>query len=289
MGRPVRSLITALAVGFLALAGWALLRRPAPEPSYGAKPLSDWLIQLEDSDNHVERDYAASAVRHIGTNGIPTLLRMMRSKESPITTELLAWRHGWYSPFDFFSPFLNRYIFGGPSDIVVRAQAGFIALGPSAATAVPELSKILDQNLSAKYTSRTVRVLGKIGPAAKAAVRSLLRAAASTNNGDHYDEFVSIGEIHAEPDSVVPFLIGVMSNVPADRMYAVHVLGQFGGAAKSAVPSLLALLSDPNFKSDHQYGYKLLSDRDVVERALEQIDPVTYAQVATNTAPAAKP
>jgi HEAT repeat protein len=280
MAKPGRSLIATLTIALLVMLAGALFYWPAREPVYGGKPLSYWLVQLEDSDRQVERHQAALAIRHIGTNAIPVLLRMLRANESPLKTELLAWRRGWYNPFVIH--------FSSPADNFVRAQAGFDELGPDAAIAVPELTKILDENLSRECLRRTTIILGNLGPVAKAAVPSLLQMAVSTNTVEHYYEFDALGKIHANPDLVVPVLIQVMSHSHADRMYAVAAVGQFGGDAKPAVPALLALLNDPgvttNTASPHGSGF--ISHHSQVERALQKIDPETYARVVTNTEPA---
>jgi hypothetical protein len=261
---------------------WALLPGPSPEPAYDGKSLSEWLVQLEDADSRIERDKAALAVSHIGTNAIPTLLLMLRREESPFKSKFLAFRRGWYNPFVF-------HFFSSPAGIEARAEAGFNELGPDAAVAVPELTKILDDNLSRESVGRTASILGNIGPNAKAAVPSLLRTAVSTNTVEHYNEFAALGKIHADPELVVPVLIEVMSNSPADRMYAVAAAREFRGDARSAVPELVALLKDPTVASNSPLRSGFVSDRSQIERALQQIDPETYGRVATNTGPPSNP
>lgn len=271
MGKRGRLLFMVAAITLLVVLMWRAL--PPPEPAYKGKSLSYWLVQRTDSDKQVERDAAAVAIRAIGTNAIPTLLQMMREKESPFKSRWLARR--WYH-------FFSVIYFSEPAGILERAEEGFDVLGPSAASAVPELSKILDDNLSSECSSRTANALGNIGPDAGAAVPSLLRAALKTNGTAHFEAFGALGKIHANPDSVVPVLLWVVSNTPADRMYAIDALGQYRGDAKTAVPALVALLNDPNVKSISPYGKGFVSDRSQVERALHQIDPETYARVVTN-------
>jgi HEAT repeat protein len=280
MAKRARVLIAALFVALLALLAWTSLRKTGSEPVFEGKPLSEWLLQLKDSNSDVERIKAAEAVRHIGTNAIPTLLQMLREEESPFETKYLAWHRGWYNPF-----VIHLKGLGGPADIFERAEAGFRELGPSAAAAVPELSRMLDREPSLDGTSYVPSILGNIGPGAKAAVPALLRAALSTNTLEHFYELDALGQIHADPDSVVPVLIGIISNAPKDRIYAVRALGQFRGEAKSAVPALVALLNDPNLQGNSSRK-GLITDRFRVESALQKIDPETYARVVTNTDPA---
>lgn len=277
MAKRNRMIIAILAAMLLVLPLWTSLPRPVPEPVYDGKPLGEWLVQLKDADKQIERDQAALAVRHIGTNAIPTLLLMLRSEESSFKSKFLAFRHGWYDPFGW------HFSFGGPANSLARAEAGFHELGPDAVIAAPELAKILDENRSHELERRTASILGNIGPGAKAAVPALLRAATSTNTVEHYYEFDALGRIHAEPELVIPVLINVMSHSPADRIYAVTAARQFGGAAKAAVPELIALLNDPTVKASSGNGF--VSDREQVERALREIDPETYSPAITNTGP----
>src|SRR5208283_5521171 len=120
MAKRARVSIAALFVALLAVLAWTSLRRPASEPVFEGKSLREWLVQLKDSDSQVERDKAAVAVRHIGTNAIPTLLQMLHEEESPFKTKYLAWRRGWYNPF-----VIHLQMFGGPADVHQRAEAGF--------------------------------------------------------------------------------------------------------------------------------------------------------------------
>jgi hypothetical protein len=58
---------------------------------------------------------------------------------------------------------------------------GLEVLGPRAESAVPELVNIFESDLSPESQGTIARVLGLMGPLAKPAVPSLLRAIVSTN------------------------------------------------------------------------------------------------------------
>ena len=71
-----------LLVSLLAVAGWFMLH--APEPAYQGKSLTAWLRALEaapDIKSPAWRD-AVTAIRAIGTNGLPTLLTMLGGDDS---------------------------------------------------------------------------------------------------------------------------------------------------------------------------------------------------------------
>jgi HEAT repeat protein len=253
---------------------WAFIFKKPSEPVCDGKSLSYWLVELTDADDHLARERAASAIRTIGTNAVPTLLQMLRGQESSFQSELLAFRQGWYNPFEL-------HIFGRPYDIQARAEAGFAELGPRGAAAVPELIKILEENQSRETTQRAATILGNIGPDAKLAVPALLRAAVSTNTVEHFYDFEALGKIHSSPDIVIPVLARVISNSRPDRIYAVQAAGQFRSEARAAVPSLVVLLNDPSVKGDESSSHIYISDRTQVERALQKIDPETYERVVT--------
>src|SRR6476620_5248092 len=73
----------ALAIAVLGLlALWAARQR---EPSYQGRNLSEWLtICRSTATSQPVREEAASAVRHIGTNGLPILLN--RATDAPPQT-----------------------------------------------------------------------------------------------------------------------------------------------------------------------------------------------------------
>src|SRR5216684_2322284 len=61
------------------------------EPSYQGKGLSKWLAELDirnTSEANV-RDQAVKAVCAVGTNALPTLTAMLRTKDSPWTKALI--------------------------------------------------------------------------------------------------------------------------------------------------------------------------------------------------------
>jgi hypothetical protein len=134
-------LLTAvLALALLALPAWLVLRSP-PEPAYNGKPLHFWLDQLVhsrmsgvpailDTDKTGE---AQEAIRAIGANAIPTLLRMVRAHDSSIEHRLilLLYRQS-VVPVPWRTDGERRF----------QAMAAFAVLGRSANAAAPVLMDI---------------------------------------------------------------------------------------------------------------------------------------------------
>ncbi len=120
--------------------------------------------------------------------------------------------------------------------------------------------------------------LGKFGPAARAGVPALLRALNGNDDAVHECAAISLGIIHAEPDLVIPALTRWLdADGVKDR--AATALGEFGPAAKAAVPKLVTLLQEND--PETQFA---------ASQALRAIDSEAYAraksenQGATNNA-----
>src|SRR5690349_14163385 len=128
-----------LAVGAGAsLIGFILWIAFAPsEPSYGGKTLSAWLKQAaqarEIGDPFFDAEIgtpSAAAIRDMGTDALPTLLRMARTRNTAMRRNLIQFSQnqpwlGW-QPQSF-------------DEIEMNAACGFTILGPAARPAVPEL------------------------------------------------------------------------------------------------------------------------------------------------------
>jgi len=208
------------------------------QPVYGGKSLTLWLRTYAPSSSSGlhsrEWNEADEAVRHLGTNCIPILLRMIRQKDSPAKLWLVAFaqKHGLTKRIHFVPAAVRN----------VEASRAFIALGDKAKDAVPALVKMSDEDLSAESRSAIEDALAWIGPAAKPAIRLLLRSAASSDPGVRANALWALGEIRAEPELCVPVLIDALTNsVGWVRVSAAHALGMFGPQAWSAVPSLSQL------------------------------------------------
>src|SRR6185503_6855480 len=79
-----------LAVVVLGGLCWVVLRGPTkpPEPVYQGKRLSEWLDVLgalpHSNAERASREAAATALRQMGTNAIPSLLWMARARDSEL-------------------------------------------------------------------------------------------------------------------------------------------------------------------------------------------------------------
>jgi hypothetical protein len=117
--------------------------------------------------------------------------------------------------------------------------------------------------------------LGGFGPPAKAAVPFLIQAIEGPNaglpegshKGLHDRAIEALGEIHSNPDVVIPFLIPYLDDYSLDEEVA-EALGNYGSQAREAFPKILALL-----RKEHD-----ADTRAVYRAALEKIDPEAAAK-----------
>src|SRR5579872_267517 len=91
-----RNRILILGVVIIALAGFAWLVLKPHEPVYQGRPLTVWLeayfnsmSATPDKRDLVQLQNQSAAISRIGTNGIPTLLRLAQAKDSAMKSKLV--------------------------------------------------------------------------------------------------------------------------------------------------------------------------------------------------------
>jgi HEAT repeat protein len=107
--------------------------------------------------------------------------------------------------------------------------------------------------------------LGRLGPAAQAAVPYLIQEL-QRPDGLHESAIRALGNIHSDPEVVIPLLITYLTNDDLSDKAAI-ALGKYGGLAKAAVPKVIPLLK--------------ARDKDIrwaAHVALKQIDPEAAAK-----------
>jgi hypothetical protein len=260
-----------IAVGVTA---WEFFNNRESEPTYQGKSLSLLLRnyalgQNSGIEERVEaRKQAESAVRKIGTNAIPTLLKMLSKKDSPAVSGLVElWRRYLYS-----LPLWIRYPSWYRNQAAVlndEAVLGFEILGADAQGAVPALVTLYDQNVSPRSQFATSRALNAIGPEAqRTAIPSFLRAAASSNAPVREVAVWALYGVDVQNQQVVPALVNALSDTNfAIRLVAARGLGHFGTNAQQAVPALVRLMNDPSTRV-----------RPDATNALKKIDPAAAAK-----------
>ena len=304
MGKRVGIALMVLGLALAGVIAWRAWQRREPEPVYKGKPLSSWLIALRTSAFSSEaQEQAKAAVQQAGTNAIPTLLRMLRAKDSSFKLKLLALLKRQH---------IIRINYSPAADWNWVAEFGFYALGTNGQSAEPSLLEIANQNISPTSHGDAIFSLGSIGPLAKESVPSLFQWATNANGvvrlaailsldkilagpdrvhlltnavhdsdaGVRYLSVEALGQLgvegkFADPALVVPLLMNAVHDSDAGvRYYAIKALEKFGQDAELAVPALVLSLNDPDWEV-----------RGYATNALKAIDPEAAAKAGiTNSA-----
>jgi hypothetical protein len=240
--------IALLACGVATTLVW-ISTRPS-EPLFEGRTLFDWLYHHVPSTaaippyNSPGWHKADEAIRTIGTNGIPTLLTMLRAEDPPgwlIKLKQQAARRGW-------SRRPHRYALMQHEE----AEYAFRVLRTNAVSAVPELIKIYGHNLSPSSQRCAAAALGSIGPAARAALPVLIRDLSHTNADVRFSAITAIYHIGADPEVSVPAATRALKDSSVNvRWNALTALSTFGGRSRPAVPELLRMFNDPGMVGTH--------------------------------------
>jgi hypothetical protein len=272
MKRRRSILVAAVACVFFVFIGAALWTRER-EPEYQGKKLSEWLDTYElDKSDGMASGAGDKAIRSIGTNAIPFLVRCMETHPLSLKIRLARWleSRGWAG--ERTMRVLRR---DGIQDFRYGLK-GFEVLGVIAGPAAPELARIVNQGgdpeviraleflgkdalpaLAGLATNPNPRVsgmavfilshMGNLGRApgsnARCVVPALIQALA--RQGDARDAAEALGEFGVESRLCVPALMRCMESPDAClRMSAARALASFGKEARPAVPLIVRTLDE---------------------------------------------
>lgn len=115
------------------------------------------------------------------------------------------------------------------------------------------------------------QTIGGLGPDAKSAVPALLLALKGNDDAVRGAAISALGEIHSEPETIIPLLITYLDNGNLNDE-AAKALGNYGVSAKAAVPKILPLLHAPDKDA-----------RAAAAQALLKIDPEAYTNAIRAT------
>jgi HEAT repeat protein len=253
---------------------------PSHEPSYGGKRLSEWLQSYEtglyaNPPATAQAEEAAGAVRRIGTNAVPWVLKWIRPSSSPLMIKLRD------SAGQVLKKVHAGWKLSSKADDRRRwAIWAFKILGPQAKGAVTELTRLLNQpNQPLRCDSANAAAFGLacIGEDAVPALVSALRSEQTVvrQRAVSHMELLGTNARPAVPvllqclrdrDRVVAWaaprvllackidpelLLRAATNCIQDSGHNVRVnfidaLGNSGQEGRPAVPLVLACLKDPD-------------------------------------------
>jgi hypothetical protein len=264
------------------VAGLALVvfLRYNPEPSYHGRSFSQWCaLQAElaqTGGREAESREAIQAIRQIGTNGLPILMRSLRDSTLSVKLREIADR----LPAGLSQNRFLRLTLAGDR---VEPTAIFQILGPLAGPAVPELTALMRATNRPDIASEATACLAAIGSAGVPPLVEALRdpqrpycryAAFEFSNADPAifgtnaalavpvlaqravdpdPELArlairALGRINRQPDVTVPALIVALHSTDnMIRFDAARSLMWVGSSARAAVPALLQCFNDPDW------------------------------------------
>lgn len=219
-----------------ALLAWLSLRGE----TYQDHSLDWWLTEASSahqSGPDLRRlETAQRAVRHFGTNALPTLLRRLKAEDSrvkQIAMQLLGHQS------------IMRVPLTSAEEKHLQASLGYIALGPVASQHLPELIVCLTNDSRSEVRLVAAGALGGIGPGASLAVPALLGALKDSEWRVRFNALSALDTIHPKLDAVLTNLIESLEDSQSPcRASAAEALGNYGAAASAAIPALKRALTN---------------------------------------------
>jgi HEAT repeat protein len=253
--------LVVLAVVVAGFGTWLLLRRA--EPAYNGKSLTVWDQQYGSNHWSGRTELAGEAefaVRQIGSNAIPFLLKLMRAEDSNLKKKLR--NHlpkKWHDALH-----LNDN-----SGKVRRMGAhGLAALGTNAPAAVPALIDLARNHPEEDGRYIAVFALRTLGPAAEAAIPFYFQCLTNSDPTIRNEAAVGLIRIPQQWQRTVPPLLRYFESIPDnitwEIRHGVELMGILGTNAAPVSAALLSRLDDERKEI-----------REAVTNALPQIDPET--------------
>jgi hypothetical protein len=251
-----RSIIAVLvAVGLVTSIVVCIFASPR-EPRYKEVGLSTWVDQYYTSSlggYHVSNWRApgpwpvANAIKAIGTNALPHLIKWMQYRPSRfalLARALLAKSPQWVQTNPFVYPIVT-------AKAQIRAEAAaacFQFLGSDAAVAIPDLLKLVNDPMRPAVSMRAVAALSYSGKDGMLALvpyltNSVLATCARSLAVAQMTGFMVPG---TNDLSVVPLLVSLIKQHDPRSSSAAKALGWMHVGGEIAVPALTELLQDTN-------------------------------------------
>jgi hypothetical protein len=221
----------------VALAGFIYeYRSPNRKPTYEGHPASYWFRPGGELKGE-------EAFQTMGSNAVPYLVSQLNYRESPLAR--------FYGTNFFRLPAWYRQRVGPPSPWTDFGRHRYAllmlsALGSSAATAVPDITRMLKDDPNPFIRAQAAFVLGGIGPAAKPALPALRGIAKGSNapNEVRVNAAEALWPIDHQCDLVMPYRFAALNSTNDSlRWEAISFLGDYGPLSKTAVPTLIEIVA----------------------------------------------
>jgi hypothetical protein len=278
-----RRVIIILAACILAALGVVAFWPGPKEPEYDGKKLSEWLKIYADNGAGSSfsqlraSEYAREAVRKIGTNGLPWLVKWISYDIPKWKSALLYSKYYRWLPTPIANSMARRIL------QAQRAQVAFDILGPAATPAFPDLVRVTER----WPRDSSISALGAIAgcdaqPDSLAALicmatnrfkplnlrETAMHAITGLHSIEKYENWavpaifpclaeekmaapaiVALRSFHISPDIGVPVMRTAAGSKNVEvRVWAIFSLGRYGSKARPAIPELLQALNDHDLR-----------------------------------------
>jgi len=187
--KNARLLAASLLAGLFGAVALVYLTRPG-EPVYEGKPVSYWvrgLASIQMTHNAASNE----AFQHIGTNALPVLIKMLRTKDSKVK----LWLRNLYDKQS-----LVHHHFTLAEEDRIPAVLGFSELGSRAKPAVPALIDLLADEEISEDAARALAAIGS------EAVEPLVSALMNRNQKIRLGAIAALGGVGSNARQAVPAL-----------------------------------------------------------------------------------
>ena len=241
---------------------------PSDEPVNEGNTLTEWVDQIYTTyDGGDTNTPAALAIRQMGTNALPHLMRLVQPQTSPVTFDVR--QHQAAIAFYYLGSIAEPAILD-LSLMLTNSSGGCPAgkalggIGPKSfdtlTTALTSTNLIVQQQAVAGLGVMRIRGNSHIPILlAKTKIPQLRQAA-----------IAALGDARQAPDRTLSTLIDALNDTNLNvRLLSAVSLGEYGARAKSATPALLRLMSSRNKSMEARFA----------RSAIEKIDPAALAEV----------
>jgi HEAT repeat protein len=260
-GRMTRRRVVGSIICLVAAVGLYFVLRPAPEPTYQGKALSEWVEEIAKSRFYGQRtawepNYR-EAIQHMHTEALPFLLKWLREDPTVGLRRFLRVR-SWLPPFLQTSRLVTRIerrLAAHQRDPNYRAagsEGALILLGKDARPAVPALLRMFSSTSPSYYGSyygfhvyRAGNVLTGLG---KEALPEVLAALSDPRCGNRVGLALVVSGMQGIGESAAPAVPIICNNLQqtntALRMDCVQALGNLALMPELAIPALIGVLTN---------------------------------------------
>lgn len=243
----------------VALAGiWLFTTRPAAEPRYQGKTVTEWLTESKDSSPELANNPAIRGMLlAVGSDAVPVLLNHLRSGDSLRNRVYLHILDSQSAP-SRIGAYLHKKLIG-PYEMTQRAGSAMRFLGTNASGAIPELERMAVSNrrswggqqaikvlagLDVEGWKAIGRVLSSLPPADSLPIRHRLagtsmQALTNENLQIRQEAAHVLSDSGSAPFEIVPVLVEALdSNDRMAQVRALHTLGKLAPVFRTAADTV---------------------------------------------------